>query len=338
MTEILPNPFTPKSGWEPKVFAGREKELKFFRKKIEEAKRGRCDHFLILGDWGTGKTSLLKEFKRIAQSENVLSAIIQVREFKKEDEFMLATQQLILQLPRKLPIKYRQLKQYANYLKGIGVTIAGTGVTLPKSDVKISGDPQVSLLDSLINLWDDLKEESAVIVILLDDAQNYENISGFLTILKNVLSDETLKGTGVQFDGEIKEKVYEYTQGHPFELQILCSNLYDNQIGGKVTDTVWDNSLILALSNLGEILLDSIYDEASPRERELLYLFAKENRPLLWTEIHERIETYKQDFPKKSISEYLKRIVEKKLLIKLEKGLYNLPDRLSGEYILAKGL
>jgi Cdc6-like AAA superfamily ATPase len=58
---IASNPFTPKSGWEPGVFIGREKEIEFFRKKLVEAKKGRCDHFLVLGEWGIGKTSLLKE-------------------------------------------------------------------------------------------------------------------------------------------------------------------------------------------------------------------------------------------------------------------------------------
>ena len=52
MAEISPNPFTPKSGWEPKVFAGREAEIEFFKKKLAEAKEGICDHFLVLGDWG----------------------------------------------------------------------------------------------------------------------------------------------------------------------------------------------------------------------------------------------------------------------------------------------
>ncbi|MCK4613937.1 MAG: hypothetical protein KAU14_03965 [Thermoplasmata archaeon] len=42
---IKTNPFTPKSGWEPKVFAGRADEFHFFEKKLQEAKnrlRG-CD-------------------------------------------------------------------------------------------------------------------------------------------------------------------------------------------------------------------------------------------------------------------------------------------------------
>ena len=39
MTEIASNPFTPKSGWEPKFFAGREEETLFFMKKLEESKK-----------------------------------------------------------------------------------------------------------------------------------------------------------------------------------------------------------------------------------------------------------------------------------------------------------
>ena len=35
-----PNPFTPKSGWGPKIFAGRKDEFEFLDKKLEEARNG----------------------------------------------------------------------------------------------------------------------------------------------------------------------------------------------------------------------------------------------------------------------------------------------------------
>ncbi len=47
-----PNPFTPKSGWEPKIFAGRKDEFEFLDKKLEEARNDRSDHFLLLGEGG----------------------------------------------------------------------------------------------------------------------------------------------------------------------------------------------------------------------------------------------------------------------------------------------
>ena len=83
------NPFTPKSGWEPKVFVGREKEIEFFKRKLERARSGRCDHFLVLGDWGVGKTSLLKRLKEIAQEERILTTM--ARNYFAHDPMTLLT-------------------------------------------------------------------------------------------------------------------------------------------------------------------------------------------------------------------------------------------------------
>jgi ATPase subunit of ABC transporter with duplicated ATPase domains len=63
------NPFTPRSGQEPKVFIGREKELATFTKHLENMKVKRYDHFVVVGGWGTGKTTLLKEFRKIAHAQ-----------------------------------------------------------------------------------------------------------------------------------------------------------------------------------------------------------------------------------------------------------------------------
>ena len=61
---IKPNPFTPQSGWEPKVFGGREEEQSIFKSNLEESFI-RPAHLVVLGDWGIGKTSLLKQFRRM---------------------------------------------------------------------------------------------------------------------------------------------------------------------------------------------------------------------------------------------------------------------------------
>lgn len=46
---IKPNPFTPKSGLEPKVFVNREKEIQLFLKRINEGKQGVTNHFIVNG-------------------------------------------------------------------------------------------------------------------------------------------------------------------------------------------------------------------------------------------------------------------------------------------------
>jgi len=78
---IKPNPFTPKSGLEPKVFFDREKEINFFLKRIDEAKTGNTNHYIINGVWGSGKTTLLRYFKLLAQERSCYASYFLASEF-----------------------------------------------------------------------------------------------------------------------------------------------------------------------------------------------------------------------------------------------------------------
>ena len=388
MAEISPNPFTPKSGWEPKVFAGREAEIEFFKKKLAEAKEGICDHFLVLGDWGIGKTSLLKEFKKIAQEDGILTSYFPIREFQKTDRFVQASEQLIKEIPRGLPIKHEKLKNFVGYLRGLGITlpVIGGGIQIPSRDIGLVGDPQVLLLEGLINIWMDVKKESDVVVVLLDDVQNYSALSGYLTILKNVLSyDEiidtgflfvlactpdmwkqflalhhpigryftprlslerlneketdkvvinALKDTGVEFDNSIKQKIFEYTTGHPYELQILCSKLYENQIKGRVTEDVWEHSLNDTLMELGEIVFERLYEKASKNEQKVLYLISLVDKQVSPQELINFSNDILGDIPPTVINTGLQRLFKKGLVIKPEKYKYSLSDRMFREYVI----
>lgn len=387
INSICPNPFTPKSGMEPRVFIGREKEIEIFERKLDEAlKLKKYDHFLILGEWGIGKTSLLREFKKIAQSNRILTSYLPIREFQETDGFISATKHLISQIPKNLPVKYESLKNFMEYLRGIGISlpVIGGGIQLPEK-IDLIEDPQVLLLDALERLWHAVKKETGIVVVLLDDVQNYKSISGYLTILKNVLSDDiilkntgflfvlastpegwsqflkkhhpigryfipalrlnrlslsetldvldkSLDSTGVIFNDSIKTNMWEYTEGHPFELQTLCSFLYDNQIGGKVTDDIWEVSLDLAITQLGEILLDYLYDDASPSEREVLKALSEEYKPVESKIVTEKIKKFSNE----AVNKYLNRLVSKGLLVKQKRGFYIFPDRMFREYILRK--
>jgi hypothetical protein len=44
------NPFTARSGIDPKVFIGREEELSFFQEdRLDSAIRDKCQHYVITG-------------------------------------------------------------------------------------------------------------------------------------------------------------------------------------------------------------------------------------------------------------------------------------------------
>ena len=83
---IKSNPFTPQSGWEPKSFNGREIQIEHFKKNIQNSlSTKRQNHMIILGKWGIGKTSLLKQFKKIAQSQGLLSTYCPISKFTEKD-------------------------------------------------------------------------------------------------------------------------------------------------------------------------------------------------------------------------------------------------------------
>lgn len=384
MPEISSNPFTPKSGWEPRVFVGRDEEIEFFKKKLKEAREGRCDHFLILGNWGVGKTSLLKEFKRIAQSGNILTSFITISEYTEKNTVMDGVKELVEEIPQRFPTDVSKLKGFVKQLDELGVQVLGSGFTL--SRVVEDMQPQPFLFNTLKILWNDLKNETEVAVILLDDMQNFDPISGISTILKNVLSDEEivktrflfilsctpdgwkqflvrhhpigryftprlslerlskeetrealdgiLENSGVIFDSEIKDRVYEYTEGHPYELQVLCSKLYDNQIGGKVTKDIWDASLNDTLKELGEIVFDGLYRRASYLERRVLYLAALFGEPFEQKDILTISKKTNFSLTENTIKSALSRLNAKNLLIKPDKFKHSPPDKIFKEYIL----
>jgi len=194
------NPFTPRSGQEPKAFVGRDKETEVFKKHLKNAFAGKFEHFIVTGGWGTGKTTLLKEFKKITHSRDVLSSALNVPEFTGKD-LLAPVLNLITQLPRNLPVKGEKLKAFYESMQGLGISfpVVGGGINFSKVK-KYEGDPQVLLLDSLVKLWDSLKKDQKAVVVFLDDVQNYNNIPEFLTLLKNVLSDsEIVEKTGFLF-------------------------------------------------------------------------------------------------------------------------------------------
>ena len=385
--------FTPKSGLEPKGFGGREKELQFFDKKLREAENGKCDHFLVLGEWGMGKTVLLDKFKKRSQDKGFHASKIVIRKFREDEDLSDATGHLVGSILTKLPVRTGTLEKLKEHIGSLDVKLPliNVGFDIEFDKRRKKPDPQVFLFESLRALWEDLKDRSKVIPILIDDVQHFDKISEVLTLLKNVLSDDemvktgylfilsctpdswskfmllhdpigryfkpqltlerlskqetlevvdkTLEGTGVEFDLEIREMIYEYTQGHPYELQELGDKLYSREIKGKVTEEQWVPALTETLLTLGKEVWDRLYDEASESEQEILCLMSRQESPISRKSVVGLVKKHKLRTSEASISKFLARLVEKKLLSKPKKFEYAFPDRLFREYVLrVKGL
>ena len=382
------NPFTPRTGIEPTFFGGRSSELEFFEQKLNRAIHTRfCDHFLVLGNWGIGKSTLLKEYKKICHNRGNLLTIAPLESFQKSTHLHDVARSIVESVLRGLPYPVDHFKKITNYLDSIGFTILGTGFNISRNTSTKEISPQAFLHDSLMNLWKDLENKTEVLVILLDDLDNLLAVPEIVMTLKATLSMDsimetkilfgiasTLDGweeltslekhhplsryflsrvelgplnkdemsetitkslirTGVSFSNELINQVYEYTKGHPFEMQLLCYHLFDNQISRRVDGDVWDKALLTTINDLGIAIFDHWFKQSSNEERKVLRIIAEKDIPLSGKEIRELIEKNKIKIHLQGIRKYLQRLVEKKLIQKIDRGFFSIPDPMFKTYI-----
>jgi len=191
---IKPNPFTPKSGLEPKVFINRDKEIDFFIKRINESKRGNINHYIINGVWGSGKTSLLRYFRLLAQEQKHSACYFIARELAEEISDMEISIHIIQSIIRNIPYKLsKKNSRFFKSIKGFGIQVLGSGFNVSfEVDKNKVIDSQIFLMDGLLNIWKDIAKYTDLLIILIDDVQNYSKVQRVFTTLKNVLSDERI--------------------------------------------------------------------------------------------------------------------------------------------------
>jgi len=368
---IKSNPFTPQSGWEPRVFGGREQELAEFRSNLRDAISVRPNHLVVLGEWGIGKTSLLKQFRRMAQEEGNPACFCSISRFTKKDRPLDA----IHLIAEEMLMGFPGLNADSEKLLGLF------------SKKKSLLQAQTQFTKFLLELWK--AQDAKLAAVFLDDLQNLLPISNTIDILRAVLSkdeiirdtrflfilsstpagwsafldkhdpvgrffrkrlsvenlgkqdvintvEETLEDTGVSFDGRIKERIFEYTNGHPYEVQLLSNHLYDGQIEGRVTEGVWENALNNTLKELGKDYFNTLLAKASDRERYLLKILAEEKRPLSIKDFRTMmiVGRHARRFPIANIKNFLYRLQEKGVVRRDQDAGFDIPDRMFREFVL----
>lgn len=372
---IKSNPFTPQSGWEPKIFGGRQEQLADFEKTLDEAADSRASHIVVIGEWGIGKTSLLKQYKKISQSSGYPASYCSLTKSsphsKPSDGINLIMQEIAFGFPSAKSFSFED----AN-------SIGEKKTRKTKKQL----EPQIRFAEFLLSLFKSLKTKLAV--VLLDDVQNLLAISEVVDILRSVLSkdeilsqtrylfilaatpdgwsgfvdkhdpvgrffrcresigfltmDETreiihnsLMNSGVVFEKELTEKIFSYTQGHPYELQLLCSHLYDSQIAGVVSSRQWESVFAGTLRELGRDYFDSLYKRASDRESDILEILAEKNKPLCIGDLRSImiLEKRAKNFPVANIKNFLYRLRDKGLIRRQDDNAYKILDTMFAEYI-----
>lgn len=382
------NPFTRMTGMEPTVFGGRNVELEFFEQRLNRALHfGVCEHFLVLGNWGIGKSTLLMEYKRICQSRGHIASIVPLEPLQTGTRLTEAVLSIVEGILRDLPYPIDRFRKIVEFFSSFGFTVLGTGLQFSRNTSKKEFSAQAFLHDTLIRLWQDVESKTRVLVLLFDDLDNFIAVPEIVMTLKQTLSMESIKktkilvgiastptnwleltaikmhhplsryfisrvelgplsenelqetifkslaGTGVSFSKEVIAQVLEYTKGHPFEMQVLCYHLFNNQLSMRVEVEVWDRALQSALNDLGLAVFDHWFLQASGEETKVLRLIVEAETPISAKKIHELAETGEVEVSTRNIAKYLQRLVEKKLISKSGRGLYTVPDRMFCAYI-----
>ncbi|MCX5656898.1 MAG: hypothetical protein NTZ48_01480, partial [Candidatus Omnitrophica bacterium] len=146
---------------------------------------------------------------------------------------------------------------------------------------------------------------------------------------------EALKGTGVEFSREVREKIFSFTEGHPYEMQLLSSHLFDTQIEGLASDVSWEVALRNTLRDLGREYFETLYSKASDREKDILLILVEKGKNLTLAELRTVmiLERKAKSFPIANIKNFVYRLMDKGLIKKTEESSYAVLDPLFREYI-----
>lgn len=361
---VISNPFTPQSGWEPKIFGGREEHLVHFEKTLAEAVSSRSNHMVLIGQWGIGKTSLLKQFKKRAQEQGYPASFCPLSQAKERSSLPAVTklimEEIVSGFPQTIKIhlatkqKLQPQMLFTKFLLDIFPQLNSRLGLILLDDIQ-----NLSAVSSLIDLWravlskEEIINQTKFLFVLSSTPEGWEQfidkhdpIGRFfrrrelITPLSfqetSSVIEKTLHSTGITFQPGIVEEIFRYTQGHPYETQLLSSHLFEAQIQRKVTLNEWNTAFSHTVRELGRDYFHTLYARASDREREVLQVLAEARKALPQGEIRRImiVEKHAKNFPVANIKNFLYRLHDKGLLKRNDQGEFQILDPFLGEYII----
>ena len=358
MNTLHINPFRPGSGLFPPYFAGREKEIGVFKRKLRSTYNGTPMHMAVIGGWGIGKTSLLTKFERMAEKCFVSSLIA-----SNED-----TPTFI-----------------SNLLMRIGTDVEAERIKLKEFEVSLgflkfkfssAGEAQISLEDCLRKIHDKVKKP---ILITIDDLDLIKDFKTTMLLLRNTAMQLTKKGCrvmfvvsgspalfdkmydvheplirffepiilnklakkecieaikipldklGVNYNEKVVEKIASISDGYPYYLQEISDHVFEES-NGEFGEKAFKKGFSRAFSDISRDIFDKKFERVSPMEKKALLALSK-SRPLSLSEILKSTKIRKS-----SLSASLSRLKEKGLIKQKEKK-YFIESKLFAQYVKEK--
>ena len=145
--------------------------------------------------------------------------------------------------------------------------------------------------------------------------------------------DLTLRDSRVTFSPEVQNAVFEYTEGHPYQLQILCSYLYENQIRGRVGREQLDTALTQTLEEMGPLVLQPLLQDASENEGQVMKAICGIHYTFSFSDMQKAVRKAGIAVAHGPLATMAARLTEKGLLVKVGRGQYRIASRLLAEFV-----
>ncbi len=228
----MDNPFTTAVGNMPPRFAGRQNEKDSFSMSLKSLAQGNPRNLAFVGDYGTGKTVLLKEFSNMAK--DVFCITFPCYQFENYAQFFNF---LIDTINRKLHESKgdKILNIFKNNIKSFSIPVVGGGIEFKDDDPAF--DPMNRMIDTFESVY---KAVNQPIILFFDDFQYYLKTIGQSEILKQaftVLTQElgydimlTICGNLTTFEGvqEMHEPIARFFE--PRRIEPLSIDEIDDAI------------------------------------------------------------------------------------------------------------
>jgi Cdc6-like AAA superfamily ATPase len=362
----IDNPFTTAVGGMPPRFAGRQNEKHSFSMNLKSLAQGNPRNLAFVGDYGTGKTVLLKELSNMAKDVfwffNFLLDTInrKIRESKSD----------------------KILNIFRNNIKSFSIPVVGGSIEFKENDSAF--DPMNRIIDMFESVYKAVDQPT---ILFFDDFQYYLKTIGQSEILKQaftVLTQELeydimltvcgdlttfegvqephepiarffepmrieplsrdeindaintpLESRGYRFTDEAIDRTHELSQGRAYYVQ-LCAHYGLNEAHTRqITPEEVSTGLRRVLKRLAIERFDKIYNGVSPDQQTVLQVLACMDRPLLHKEIINGSESY--DVTESSSKMSILRLRESDILVKVG-NKYQLREKLFEEYVRGKSV
>ena len=176
----IDNPFTTAVGGMPPRFAGRQNEKHSFSMSLKSLAQGTPRNLAFVGDYGTGKTVMLKEFSSMAK--DVFFITFPCYQFENYNQFF---DFLINRINRKIRESKSEkiLTIFKDNIKSFSIPIFGGGIEFKEGDQAF--DPMNGIIDLFESTY---KAVDQPIILFFDDFQYYLKTIGQSEVIKQAFT------------------------------------------------------------------------------------------------------------------------------------------------------